>query len=127
MNLLLDTHILLWFIAGDKKLSQKQIKEISSPNNKRFVSIASVWEIAIKLSLDKLEIKGGFQTIQEFFIQNDVEILSIEFHHLNKLMKLPKHHRDPFDRIIISQALAEKLILISNDKFFEQYKVKLFS
>lgn len=127
MDILLDTHILLWFITGDKKLTPKQLKQITTIENKCFVSIASIWEVAIKLSLNKLDIKGGFSSIEDFFKNNDFQILPIEFSHIHKLMKLPHHHRDPFDRIIISQAITEKLTLISNDKFFEQYKVKLFS
>ena len=67
MDILLDTHILLWFITGDKKLTPKQLKQITTIENKCFVSIASIWEVAIKLSLNKLDIKGGFSSIEDFF------------------------------------------------------------
>lgn len=125
MDLLLDTHAFLWFITGDNQLPEKIVKLIDDSDNKCFVSIASIWEIVIKLSLDKLEIKGGFDTIEDFLENNDFEILPVDFSHTKKLLKFEHHHNDPFDRMIISQAIAEKLVVITKDKFFNEYKVKV--
>jgi PIN domain nuclease of toxin-antitoxin system len=125
MDLLIDTHAFLWFITGDKQLPVITVKLIGDSDNKCFVSIASIWEIVIKLSLDKLEIKGGFNTIENFLNNNDIEILSIDLSHTKKLLKLEHFHNDPFDRIIISQAIAEKMAVITKDRFFKEYNVKV--
>ena len=125
MDLLLDTHAFLWFITGDKQLPEKIIKLMGNSDNKCFVSIASIWEIVIKLSLNKLEIIGGFETIEDFLDNNDFEILPVDFSHTKALLKLEHHHNDPFDRMIISQAIAEKLVIVSKDRFFKEYKVKV--
>ncbi len=125
MDLLIDTHAFLWFITGDKQLPGKIIKLIGNSENKCVVSIASIWEIAIKLSLDKLEIKGGFNTIEDFLNNNDIEILSLDFSHTKQLLRLEHPHNDPFDRIIIAQAISEKMIIVTKDRFFKEYKVKV--
>lgn len=97
MDLLLDTHAFLWFITGDKQLSDNALTKIKNPDKKCFISIASIWEIVIKYSLDKLEIKGGFQTVENFLENNDIELLPINLNHTKNLLKLEQHHRDPFD------------------------------
>lgn len=125
MDLLLDTHVFLWFINGENQLPDKIVKQIVDKNNHCFVSIASIWEIVIKLSIDKLEIRGGFDTIEDFLDNNDIEILPISFSHTKRLLKLPNLHRDPFDRMIISQALVEKMPVISKDNFFKDYNIKV--
>ena len=124
MQYLLDTHAFIWFINGDKTLP-KNIKEIiANTDNDCFISVASIWEIAIKQSLNKLELKDNFSKIETFIEENDITLLPIEFDHLQKLLKLPFHHRDPFDRIIIAQALAEQITVITKDEAFAKYKVK---
>lgn len=125
MNLLLDTHVFLWFITGDNQLPEKIVNQIVDTKNNCFVSIASIWEIVIKLSIDKLEIEGGFKTIENFLDNNDIEILPVNFRHTKKLLALPRYHNDPFDRMIISQAIAEKMTLISKDRFFNEYYHKI--
>lgn len=125
MNLLLDTHALIWFTEGIAKLSSKAKSEISNPSNKKFLSIASLWEIAIKSSKDKLEIKQSFREINQFVILNNIQILGIEFEHLNTLLTLPHHHGDPFDRLLISQAISENLTIISSDRHFSSYDVEV--
>lgn len=122
MYLLLDTHALLWFITGDKQLPEKIVALM---DNKCFVSIASIWEIVIKLSLDKLEIKGGFETIEDFLDNNDFEIIPVDFSHTKALLKLKPLHNDPFDRMIISQAIAEKLVVVTRDRLFQEYEVEV--
>ncbi|MEO8820646.1 MAG: type II toxin-antitoxin system VapC family toxin [Ginsengibacter sp.] len=103
MELLLDTHAFIWFIDGDNSLPEKAVHTIKDINNECFISVASLWEIAIKLSLKKIELKSDFNKINNFLADNGIDILPITFDHLQKLLELPYHHRDPFDRIIISQ------------------------
>ena len=121
MDLLLDTHAFIWFISGDSSLPPKVLDAIKNVENKCFISIASLWEIAIKSSLKKLELKSDFNRIVDFLADNDIEILPITFDHLQRLLTLEFHHKDPFDRIIISQALAERLTILSKDEHFPSY------
>lgn len=125
MDLLLDTHTFIWFISGDAALPQKALNAIKSVENKCFISIASLWEIAIKSSLKKLELKSDFNRIIDQLADNDIEILPITFEHLQRVLTLEFHHRDPFDRIIISQALVENLTIISKDEHFPSYTEKI--
>ena len=101
---------------------QETIKNIEL---KCYVSIASIWEIAIKLSLGKLELNGGFNEISEIMKNYDIELLHIAFEHIRKLLDLDFHHRDPFDRIIIAQGLVEKMTIITKDENFSKYGVKI--
>ncbi|MEI6049707.1 MAG: type II toxin-antitoxin system VapC family toxin [Bacteroidota bacterium] len=96
MDLLLDTHALIWFINGDNQLPVKSIKLIKNLDTKCFVSIASVWEIAIKLSLGKLDLNGGFDDISRIMKLYNIELLPLTFEHIEKLLTLNYHHRDPF-------------------------------
>jgi PIN domain nuclease of toxin-antitoxin system len=125
MNLLLDTHAFLWYITGDKQLPDKIVQTISDTTNRCFISIASIWEIAIKLSIDKLEIKGGFAIIEDFLHKNDFEILPIDFDDTKRLLSLEFHHRDPFDRMIIAQAQTTNSTVITKDRLFENYNIKV--
>jgi PIN domain nuclease of toxin-antitoxin system len=125
MNLLLDSHAFLWFISGNAQLPVMIVNKIIDPSNKCYVSIASLWEIVIKYSLGKIEIRGGFKTIEDFLENNDIEVLTINVTHTKKLLSLKNIHKDPFDRIIISQALVEKLVIITKDDVFKDYKVKV--
>ena len=124
MNIILDTHSFIWFINGDNNLSAKARKEIENPANINFISIASIWEMAIKVSLDRLEIMRPFEDIKNQIDNNGFEILPILFEHTLKLTNLTFHHRDPFDRLIIAQSVVEKMPIISKDKLFDKYKVK---
>ncbi len=125
MNYLLDTHVLIWFLNGDKLLSSKARKAIESENATNFISIASIWEIAIKLSLERLSTMVPFENLSSELDKNDFHILPITFEDTVILSKLPFHHRDPFDRIIISQSLANNFMVISKDKEFSAYEIKL--
>jgi len=125
MDLLLDTHAFLWYITGDKQLTDKIVKKINDSTNRCFISIASIWEIVIKLSLGKLEIVGGFHTIEDFLQNNDFEILPIDFDDTKRLLTLEFHHRDPFDRMIIAQAQSSKVIIISKDRYFKAYGIEV--
>jgi len=125
MNYLLDTHALIWFLNGDKSLSVKARKAIESDNASNFVSIASLWEIAIKLSLGRLSIKVPFDKLGNELDKNNFQLLPITFNDTVILSSLAFHHRDPFDRLIISQSIANEFTLISKDKEFSSYKIKL--
>ena len=125
MNNLLDTHILIWFIEGDNKLSDRARKSIERNDVFNFVSIASLWEIAIKVSLGKLELKTPFSKISKQILNNGFQILPITFQDTLSLTELPFHHRDPFDRIIICQSFTNKLSVVSKDKFFKDYSVSV--
>ena len=124
MKYLLDTHTLLWFLQGDKKLSDKARRLIDSPRNEKFLSIVSLWEIAIKGSLGKLVLDKPFERLfPEQLYFNHIEVLDITVDSLIKLTTLPFHHRDPFDRLIIAQAFVEKLPIIGTDTVFDAYGI----
>lgn len=123
MDLLLDTHSFIWFLNGDEQLPQNLKNTIADTTNRCFLSIASLWEIAIKSSLSKLELKGNFDRIADFLNDNDIELLPITFEHLQRLLQLPFHHKDPFDRVIIAQALTESLPVATKDEIFPEYGV----
>ena len=124
MRYLLDTNALLWFLADDKKLSRRSRQLIESSSNESFVSIVSLWEIAIKTGLGKLDLAEPFeQMFPEQLHLNSIEILDITVNHLIKLTTLTLHHRDPFDRLIIAQGLVENLPIISVDTVFDAYGI----
>lgn len=123
MRFVLDTHALIWFINGDKLLPTKTRHLIENSDTECYISIASLWEIAIKISLNKLEMKTAFSDLSEILISSNIDILPITFEHINQLTKLKYFHRDPFDRIIISQSIVEKLPVITKDDNFSKYKI----
>ncbi|PSR54606.1 PIN domain nuclease [Adhaeribacter arboris] len=125
MEYLLDTHTFIWFINGDNLLPENVKDQIKNIDNKCYISIAILWEIAVKVSLDKLELKADFNNIAEFLTANDIEVLPVTFEHLQKLLRLKYHHRDPFDRIIIAQGIADKLVILTKDENFKKYRVKI--
>ncbi|MEZ4963035.1 MAG: type II toxin-antitoxin system VapC family toxin [Saprospiraceae bacterium] len=120
MNILLDTHTFLWFVAGSGELSQRARQTIEDPANIGFISIASLWEISIKTTLGKLTIKGKYETVIDDVTSNGFMLLPIEFHTVQQ-NKPPFHHKDPFDRVLVSQAIIENMELISKDEIFDPY------
>ena len=125
MRLLLDTHTLLWWLANDPKLSAQARAAIANPRNDCFVSLASCWELAIKASLGKLRLSKPVERfIPDELAANDFQLLPIEFKHVARVESLEFHHRDPFDRLLAAQALADKLTLLSADEAFDRYGVK---
>ena len=121
MKLLLDTHVFLWYEAADPKLTNKAKTAIQNPKNKKFLSIASFWEIVIKNSIGKLQLHTSFETLYSL---TGYQNLNISFSHLEKLRKLEYHHKDPFDRLIIAQALVEKMQVVSIDENFDKYEIQ---
>lgn len=122
---ILDTHTLIWYINGDPGLSLTARTTIEADNTINFVSIASLWEMAIKISLGKLELKTPFNQIDRQIEENGFVLLPITLEDTMTLSSLPFHHRDPFDRIIIVQSFNNALTLISKDKNFDRYNAKL--
>jgi len=126
MRALLDTNSFLWFIVGDGRLSVTARDFIADLNNELILSAASLWEIAIKVSLGKLELLRPFaELIPDQLKENEVRVLHIKLSHLSVVVELPFHHRDPFDRLIIAQSISEDLPLISSDRFFAKYPVEV--
>lgn len=124
MNLLLDTHAFLWFIAGDSSLNKTARAAIEDENNNPYLSVASLWEIAIKVSIGKLELSEPFESlIPEQLAENGIELLDISVAHTAIVASMPFHHRDPFDRLIAAQARAEQMALVSADDVFDAYEV----
>ena len=125
MKYLIDTHTLLWIITNNQKLSRKTKKLYLNSENIIYFSLASIWEMAIKISLRKLSIEEPLNDFIHRHIKgNDIKILNIEVKHILSLENLPYYHRDPFDRLIISQSSYENIPILSSDKVFDLYPVK---
>jgi PIN domain nuclease of toxin-antitoxin system len=125
MTLLLDTHSFLWFILDDAKLSTTARSLIEDPDNDVLVSPANFWEIAIKVSLGKLDLRCSYEEfMHRGIVENRFTILPIEPKHTTVLTTLPFHHRDPFDRLLVAQATVEKISLVSIDKDLDPYGVQ---
>ena len=125
MNLLLDTCTFLWYVTSDDSLSATASGLISDPNNVSYVSIATIWEMAIKSKTGKLEIYAPFaQFIDAALLSNSFRIRSISVAHLKRVAVLPLVHRDPFDRLLAAQSLVEDLPIITNDRTFDAYHVQ---
>lgn len=122
MQLLLDTHALIWWLSKDAKLSARAYKEIANPCNLVFVSAASAWEIAIKKSIKKLETPDDL--IEQINAKN-FQPLAITIEQALAVEKLPMHHQDPFDRILIAQAQCLNLTIVTRDRQFNSYDVDL--
>ncbi len=118
MNLLLNTHTLIWLLEGDENLSPNALTAIQNPANTCYVSSASLWEIAIKISISKLVMTIPFQELPRLIWENGIEILPAEFEHFLKVSTLPFHHKDPFDRIIIAQSFVEQMEIVGKDEHF---------
>ncbi|WP_103668275.1 type II toxin-antitoxin system VapC family toxin [Pseudanabaena sp. BC1403] len=123
MKIILDTHTFLWFINDSTELSNSAAELIESDVD-LWISIASLWEISIKVNLNKLDLPDDYEKfIPHQIAINNIEILPVNLQHLIVLTKLPLHHRDPFDRLLIAQAIAEEVPIISIDKKFDLYEV----
>jgi PIN domain nuclease of toxin-antitoxin system len=125
MKALLDTHAFLWAILDDPRLSRRAEKTFTGPNE-LWLSVASLWEILIKVKAGKLPLPepSGPYMVRKLG-ENRIEVLPVKLDHVLRLEDLPVHHRDPFDRILIAQSIEEKLPLVTADPVFEQYPVEL--
>ncbi|MCF2499902.1 type II toxin-antitoxin system VapC family toxin [Dyadobacter chenhuakuii] len=126
MNIILDTHALIWFFEGDSNLSAKALEAIENTNNKKFVSVASLWEIAIKTSLGKLTLQKPLDTFLSELVQSDIQILPISINQVLLVSQLDFFHKDPFDRIIIAQSITEKFPVVTKDPSFLLYSTDLY-
>ena len=126
MNLLLDSHALISWHEEPNDLSNKAFQAISDPANNVFLSIASIWEIQIKIQIGKFKfIETLEDVIREEQARNSFMLLPVELSHVLALAKLPSHHKDPFDRLLIAQATTENMSLVSADRHFSSYQVSL--
>ena len=121
MKYLIDTHTFIWFLKGSEDLSEGSRKIIENEKNEIFISIVSLWEISIKVALGKLKMLAPYETLISEVYKANMLIISIDFSHTVVQSKLPFFHKDPFDRLIASQALAENMHLVSNDSAFDNY------
>jgi len=121
MNYLIDTHILLWYISGDIRIKADTRDKIESNNNLVFVSNVSLWEIAIKQSIGKLNLNVSLSELFDFLKKKGFVILEYDINDLETLQTLPFHHQDPFDRIIIAQVKTKFLEIITNDSMVMKY------
>lgn len=124
MSYLLDTHALIWFLENNSSLDIKAKTIIEDEKNKIFISVASFWEMAIKIQLGKLTLTYNLEEVIKEAKILSIETLPLETSNFTALLQLPLHHRDPFDRIIIAQAIAENLSIISVDEQFDAYPIK---
>jgi PIN domain nuclease of toxin-antitoxin system len=119
VRLLLDTHVLLWWLADDRKLAKPARDIIANPDNDVLVSAASVWEVSIKEALGRLEIE--LDDLEDAIVRNGFRPLPIGWRHAITAGRLPAVHRDPFDRMLVAQASIEELRVVSHDRVFERY------
>ncbi len=125
MKLLLDTHAFLWFVLNDRRLSKRAKQAIAAPENNVYIGPASYWEIAIKIGIGKYALNEPYQSFfEDQLASNGFHILAIEPRHTAPLTNLPFHHRDPFDRLLIAQAMVEQIPIVSNDPVMDQYEVE---
>lgn len=128
MRALLDTHVFLWAINAPERLSAKTVATILEPGNQILVSMASAWEIAIKVGIGKFDMPTPLAAyLQRQLAKHGFILLPIQFSHLAMLEKLPLHHRDPFDRLLIAQCLEEDATLITVDRQMKRYRVKIIN
>lgn len=123
MRLLLDTHAFIWHRNGSSRLSARVRNAICGGDNDIFISAVSLWEISIKVSLGKLELKKPLRELVEIYTEGGADLLSITPEHAMAVATLPWHHRDPFDRMLIAQAQQENLTLATDDEMIQQYQV----
>jgi PIN domain nuclease of toxin-antitoxin system len=121
MKYLIDTHTFLWFNEGAPELSPKAKMLIQAKNNEIFISIASLWEISIKIVIGKLDIIDNYELLLNDLAADDIKIMSVNFQHTVMQKNLPLYHRDPFDRMIISQSIVENMDVIGRDDIFDKY------
>lgn len=125
MRLLLDTHTFLWWVDGARELSGRARAAIGDPDNDCLLSLASCWEMAIKVSTGKLKLPVALERfIPEQLTVNGFRHLEIGFRHIARVTRLAFHHRDPFDRLLVAQAIEEELTVVSADPVFRKYGVR---
>jgi len=122
---LFDTHVLLWHLAGDERLPQNIRELIENPTATKYISIASAWEVAIKISIGKLSYGGGAKNFWGDIMNGGFKELPLAISAIDVLESLEYHHKDPFDRIIVASAVSENLLLVTGDEIFKGYSVDI--
>jgi len=124
VKLLLDTHAFLWWVEGAPPLGRRARAEIANPDNEVLFSVASCWELAIKLNLGKLRLTQALDRfIPQQLTRNGFVLFAVEFRHVARVADLPFHHRDAFDRVLVAQALLDELAIVSTNRVFRKYGV----
>lgn len=121
MRILLDSHTLIWLYSGNERLSQAAKNVIEDTRNECFISLASIWEMAIKIKLGKMNLGVSLDRFVEDVVENGIQLLAVDLVHVLKTQELDFHHRDPFDRLIFSQAISENMVLLSADVIADLY------
>lgn len=125
MRILLDTHTLLWFSVGDSRISQTARDLVEDVSVQKHLSVVSAWEIAIKYKLGKLDLEMGYESfMKDALNKTQCSLLPISLDHLTLVSDLELHHRDPFDRMIVAQSIAEEMPLVSADDALDKYAVE---
>jgi PIN domain nuclease of toxin-antitoxin system len=125
MKLLMDTHAFIWWANEPDRLSQRALEHCENPGNNLILSVASIWEMQIKIQLGKMKLHMPIRELIESQCEtNDLEVLPVVYNHVMGLDNLPPIHNDPFDRLLVAQAITENLCLISRDKKITQYPCK---
>jgi PIN domain nuclease of toxin-antitoxin system len=126
MQILLDTHAIVWWATGDERLSRKARLAISNPDTEVFISVASAWEIQIKATLQKLELRKSVDALyRSLIIDHGFRMLAIELRDIDQLARLPSHHRDPFDRMLVAQTRRGSFALVTKDDVISRYEVSV--
>ena len=123
MRLLLDTHALLWALSAPQQLPASLRRAIQAAENDVYASLASAWEIAIKAALGKIEF--DVRSLERMLAATGFQILDISLQHAVRVAELPLHHGDPFDRMLVAQALSESMVLVTRDRALRQYGVRI--
>ena len=122
MRILLDTHAIVWWAAGDRRLSRKARVAIANPDTEVVPRTASAWEIQIKANLHKLTLNESVDALyRSLIVEQDFRMIGIELEDIDHLSKLPPHHRDPFDRMLVAQALRSDFTLVTKDRVVASY------
>ena len=122
MKILLDTHVFLWWVSEPEKLPDSMLQHLIDPDIRVFLSVATSWEVQIKIGIGRLELKDQWKNIVQTQVKkNFIEVLNITLEHTWALQGLDPLHKDPFDRLLIAQSLCESLVLVSKDPLIHQY------
>ncbi len=125
-SILVDTHAFLWFVFDDPRLSKRADEVLGHPGITKVISVVSLWEIAVKVSISKLKLGLEYAEFLERYVEGrQVELLQIRLQHLSSYVQLPLHHRDPFDRLLIAQSQVEGLTVLTSDDKFSRYSVPI--
>jgi PIN domain nuclease of toxin-antitoxin system len=125
MNLLIDTHVFLWWDSQPEKIPTTTLSVLEDPDNIVWLSLVSIWEVQIKTQMGKLVLNNSLDNLVQQQQQNGIQLLPIKLNHILALQPLPYYHKDPFDRLLIAQSVAENLICVSADSVFKQYNIPI--